>query len=151
MRGQLMTGGVPLWRSWGAHLVRPGRAGVVVVVGGSAMKFVFVCLWIERQNGTAALTRVLKGCVKAADWGTRDSVEQCGDLIWGGGVVVVGWKVKLSNVKSQSKGIRERLQHSQTPAHKCLTSKNKPETNTNILSAQQNHFCELILKKKKRN
>lgn len=55
----------------------------------------------------AALTRVLKGCMKAADWGMRDSMG--------------GWA--QMSIKSQSEKIRERLQHSWTPTHKCTKNK----------------------------
>lgn len=77
----------------GAHLVSPGLKG-----GHEICVSVYVCLWIEKQNRTAALTRVLKGCVKAAGWGTGDNEGE------GGG------RNEMS-IKWQSKKIRMRWSH----------------------------------------
>lgn len=35
-----------------------------------------VHLWIDKQNRRAAVTRVLKGCMKAAGWGMMDNEEK---------------------------------------------------------------------------
>lgn len=77
----------------GAHLVSPGLKG-----GHEICVSVYVCLWIEKQNRTAALTRVLKGCVKAAGWGTGDNEGE------GGG------RNEMS-IKWQSKEIMSRWSH----------------------------------------
>lgn len=62
--GQSKTGGAPL-ENQGAHLLS----------GGGRKQNLFLFLRIEKQNRKAALTRVLKGCVKATDWGTKGGGE----------------------------------------------------------------------------
>lgn len=92
----------------GAHLVSLGWRG--------ATKFVYVCLWIEKQNRMAALTRVLKGCVKAAGWGTRDSM--------GGGW---GWNVHQISIK-ENKGVASSLL---SHTHKWTHAKTSTQTTLN--------------------